>query len=260
LTAGRSVVFLSSTISSLAFPHPCSVCATLYGQKYVDTPYNYALSKMQAFYGLPETGKVDTSVLDLVRAPRCGFPDVKAFSTFVNEPRWDRYDLTYSSIYINYEMVEAAIAKAFKVWADATAFKFTKVEDDEADIIIYFVKGAHGDNSPFFPNSNTMAHAYPPGEDIGGDIHFNDGFIWANGNIPVVAAHEIGHSLGLGHSHKMAALMYPTYTFDKKEPVLMQDDLDGIKSLYGETDVQGHFVVVHCACCLFVFFSAFIWC
>jgi hypothetical protein len=48
-----------------------------------------------------------------------------------------------------------------------------------------------------------------------------------------VAAHELGHSLGLGHSAATDATMYSTYTWCSQQwRTLSSDDIAGIKSLY----------------------------
>ena len=45
------------------------------------------------------------------------------------------------------------------------------------------------------------------------------------------AVHEIGHSLGLMHSDVYSAVMWPIARAG--QPVMDQDDIDGINALYG---------------------------
>ena len=52
-----------------------------------------------------------------------------------------------------------------------------------------------------------------------------------NVDLLTVAAHEIGHNLGLDHSNDPNALMYPSYSAPHR--FLGNDDIAGIQSLYG---------------------------
>ncbi|PKU41798.1 stromelysin-1-like [Limosa lapponica baueri] len=84
----------------------------------------------------------------------------------------------------------------------------------------------------------SVAHAYAPGKDFGGDAHFDEDETWTKStegtNLFYVAAHEFGHSLGLFHSKDPNALMYPVYRkFDPSVFPLNQDDINGIQYLYG---------------------------
>ncbi|KAJ7320123.1 hypothetical protein JRQ81_019634 [Phrynocephalus forsythii] len=200
------------------------------------------IKKMQAYFHLTVTGTIDTETVEVMEQPRCGIPDVLEYSTFPERPKWDKNTLTYRIKNYTRDMsqqkVDAAIAKAFKVWSDETPLKFTKTSS-EADIEIWFASGAHGDSYPFDGRGGTLAHAFAPGSDIGGDAHFDEDEVWSEGrrevNLFLVAAHEFGHSLGLGHSNVRGALMYPTYSYtDPNTFQLPEDDRRGIQSLYGK--------------------------
>jgi predicted Zn-dependent protease len=53
-----------------------------------------------------------------------------------------------------------------------------------------------------------------------------------------VATHELGHSLGLGHSENQNAIMAPFYRGYKANLQLDTDDILGITYLYGETCIH----------------------
>lgn len=57
-------------------------------------------------------------------------------------------------------------------------------------------------------------------------------------NIFQVAAHELGHSLGLGHSSVRESLMAPFYQKYKPKFRLHQDDILAIQALYGAKETK----------------------
>jgi hypothetical protein len=169
---------------------------------------------------------------------------------FVISGDWGRNNLTFSfqngtnDIAGNDE--RNAIRQAFQIWADYADLNFTEVTNN-ADIVILWATGNHGDGFPFDGQNGVLAHAFfppPNGGAIAGDVHFDDDEIWsmnmqAIGAQPIdlvtVAAHEIGHALGLGHSNVFCALMNPFYTGSHR--YLSQDDVDGIQTIYGNRTV-----------------------
>ncbi|KAM5180548.1 uncharacterized protein ACMZJ9_001037 [Mantella aurantiaca] len=200
------------------------------------------IKEMQNFFGIKVTGRLDTDTMSMMKTPRCGMPDVAEFRTFPGRPRWARTSLTYRIQ--NYtpdlprNVVDDSIQKALNVWSQVTPLRFRRVTRGSADILIQFSRRSHGDQSPFDGPNGVLAHAYAPGEGIGGDAHFDEDERWTNNradfNLFLVAAHEFGHSLGLDHSNDPRALMFPTYRYVNTDNFrLAQDDINGIQSLYG---------------------------
>ncbi|XP_054830434.1 collagenase 3-like [Eublepharis macularius] len=198
------------------------------------------IKEMQEFFHLTVTGKADARTLEVMHQPRCGVPDAK-YTLFPGMPKWNKKSLTYRINNYTPDLprtkVDSAIAKAFTVWSDVTPLKFTKITRP-ADIEIRFGSRAHGDRYPFDGKGGVLAHAFAPGSGIGGDAHFDEDEQWSDYNKEInlflVAAHEFGHSLGLGHSKARGALMYPTYTYVNPNTYrLPADDRQGIQKLYG---------------------------
>ncbi|KAG9333359.1 hypothetical protein JZ751_012768 [Albula glossodonta] len=189
------------------------------------------LREMQSFFGLEVTGHLDRQTLAEMKSPRCGVPDVENYSFYPDKPKWKNRTITYRiSKYtpdLRREEVETSFRLALKMWSNAAPLRFVKVDH-------------HGDFFPFDGPKGVLAHAFEPGEDMGGDIHFDEDEIWTMGyrswgyNLFTVAAHELGHSLGLAHSRDPSALMYPTYKYnDMIQYTLPMDDTIGIQALYG---------------------------
>ncbi|XP_059694597.1 matrilysin-like [Haemorhous mexicanus] len=201
------------------------------------------IKEMQKFFHLTVTGKLDKETEEIMKMPRCGFPDTGDYQTFPGSPRWKKRHLTYKIRSYTRDLprwkVDDAIRRALKVWSDVTPLRFHRVYRRHADIKITFARHEHGDWSPFDGRGKVLAHAFPPGEGIGGDAHFDDDEKWSDVNQDVnlflVAAHEFGHSLGLAHSNVRGALMYPLYSYQNPQTFrLPADDWRGIQRLYGK--------------------------
>uniref|UniRef100_A0A8D2CZZ2 Matrix metallopeptidase 7 n=1 Tax=Sciurus vulgaris TaxID=55149 RepID=A0A8D2CZZ2_SCIVU len=202
------------------------------------------LKEMQKFFGLPVTGKLNSHIIEIMQKPRCGVPDVAEYSLFPNRPKWTSKVVTYRIISytsgLKPAVVDQIVAKALNMWSRYIPLRFRRVSRGTADIMIGFARGAHGDFYPFDGPGNTLAHAFAPGPGLGGDAHFDEDEHWTDGsslgiNFLYTATHELGHSLGLGHSSDPNAVMYPTYGIEESQNFrLAQDDIDGIQKLYGK--------------------------
>ncbi|GMR41205.1 hypothetical protein PMAYCL1PPCAC_11400, partial [Pristionchus mayeri] len=146
------------------------------------------------------------------------------------------------------------IQRGFEVWSKQThipqftdkshqvTLDFEEAKSEgEADINIRWEEGHHGDKFPFDgdgdENENVLAHTFYPDYKpypLNGDIHFDDAERWSlavgvNTFFPYVLVHEIGHALGLQHSHTSLAIMNPHYKDIPIESMhLHQDDKCGI--------------------------------
>ncbi|KAK2702686.1 matrix metalloproteinase-2-like [Artemia franciscana] len=214
-----------------------------------------AVRQMQAFAGIAPTGKVDAETLELLVTPRCGNKDLT--TNQVTGTRLKRYILGpsgWSKRNISYfvanwtpklqseDKVKSILKKAFEAWAGYARLTFVETYSTEADIVILFGNGYHGDYYPFDGPGFTLAHAYYPYEfgHLGGDVHFDEAEPWAinpedyNSGVDffTVAVHEIGHSLGLSHSPVTSSIMYPYYKGHQKNFQLGYDDILAMYQLY----------------------------
>ena len=164
---------------------------------------------------------------------------------------WDHRIITYffqnGTADIEENNEQQAIRDAFALWSAQTDLYFLEVcAADDADIVFLWATFNHGDAGPFDGQGGVLAHTLggPPPNDFGdqaGDMHFDDSETWTldtrpNNAQPIdlvtVAAHEIGHALGLDHTSVSGSLMLANYTGSHR--FLGSDDIAGIRSLYGQ--------------------------
>lgn len=133
------------------------------------------------------------------------------------------------------------IRRAFDAWSAVANIQFVEVDDNG---LAFNVAGATGDirigGHDLGGSGGTLAHGfYPPpnGNSAAGDIHFDTRDTWAIGfanpgfDIFQVAAHEIGHAIGLEHTSVANSLMNPFYA--ENFTGLQADDIAGVRSIYG---------------------------
>lgn len=166
-----------------------------------------------------------------------------AISKFRAISKWDKADITYFFINgtskLQGDSEREVVKQAFALWAQETPLTFTEITDQaSADMVIGWASGDHGDGDPFDGPGDVLAHAsFPnPYDNSQVFLHFDDDERWVNSDLDnvdllTVAAHEIGHTLGLAHSSDPSALMYPSYSGPHRS--LGADDVEGVQSLYG---------------------------
>lgn len=230
---------------------------------YMDTPHSHTksanllsrdglrdyLMDFQSFAGIPITGELDSSTIQVMNMPRCGVKDKVGREVHVRKKRyalqgsrWKVNEIKYkiskypSFSSMNHADVDEEIAKALMVWSNVTDLTFKQERSGRVHIEIRFEDGEHGDGDPFDGEGGTLAHAYFPV--YGGDAHFDNGDFWTmhesrGTNLYQTAAHEFGHSLGLSHSEISTALMAPFYKGYEAQIILHDDDKKGIQALYG---------------------------
>ncbi len=165
-------------------------------------------------------------------------------------PGWDgpgrgRAELTYSFGALGASTDPASLKnearRALEEWSRivAVTFRETPQRHSPRSLDILFATGEHGDPYPFLAGSRTLAHAFypapPNAEPLAGDVHVNSAFAWTVGgtwDVYSVLLHEIGHSLGIGHTDAPGTVMYPYYQIATH---LKSEDIASIRQLYADS-------------------------
>lgn len=153
-----------------------------------------------------------------------------------------QYHFGQPSAKLTSDQVRAEIERALKEWARHARLDFVPGSSatEARTINFLFASGGHGDPYPFDGPGKTLAHTFYPSppnpEPLAGDVHFDDDEGWrigADTDLYSVALHELGHSLGLGHSDLPGTVMYPFY---RRAETLTPEDERAIQGLYAPPD------------------------
>jgi len=120
-----------------------------------------------------------------------------------------------------------SINAAFAEWSEVANIQFQQVAST-ADASIDF------SNSALDGAGNVLGvtgYSFSGGQLQSADIQFDTGDNLSGSDFSLVAVHEIGHAIGLGHFNDDDAVMNSTANFDLTG--LEQSDIDGIVALYG---------------------------
>ena len=120
-----------------------------------------------------------------------------------------------------------SINAAFAEWSEVANIQFQQVASTAESDIDFANSALDGAGNVL----GVTGFSYTGGQLQSADIKFDSGDNLSGSDFSLVAIHEIGHAIGLGHFNDDPAVMNSTANFDLTG--LAQSDIDGIVALYG---------------------------
>src|SRR5512138_2219629 len=120
-----------------------------------------------------------------------------------------------------------SINAAFAEWSEVANIEFQQVASTANSDIDFSNSALDGAGNVL----GVTGFSFSGGQLQSADIKFDSGDNLSGSEFSLVAIHEIGHAIGLGHFNDDPAVMNSTANFDLTG--LAQSDIDGIVALYG---------------------------